>query len=70
MKINARPTAMERMSARKLNNARDLADGLNQVITTIEIPKATIIPIMLEDPEKRLAAEGDIRNWNSTNLLM
>ena len=64
------PIAMitAKMSAMKLKPARILAGGLKMEMTTMEMARAVIIPTMLELPEKRLAAEGLVRNWNSTNL--
>ena len=66
MKPKAITTA--RISARKLKPARSLAGGLKMEMTTMEMPSAVTIPIMLELPKNRLAAEGLVRNWNSTNL--
>ena len=55
-------------SATKLKPARILAEGLNQEMTRMETASAETIPIVEELPEKRLAAAGLVRNWNSTNL--
>ena len=60
MKPRAIRTA--RMSAMKLKPARSLADGLKMEMMTMEMARAVTIPIMLELPEKRLAAEGLVRN--------
>ena len=60
MKPKAITTAS--MSARKLKPARSLAGGLKMEMMTMEMPRAVNIPIILELPEKRLAADGLVRN--------
>ena len=68
--MKEKPTNTARMSARKLNPASSRAEGLSQVINTIEISRAVIMPTMLELPENKLAAAGLVWNWNSTNLAV
>ena len=51
-----------RISANTLNSAKALADGLNHVMTIMDIVSATILPIIVEEPENKLAAEGEVSN--------
>ena len=60
----------EQTSAKTLKAARARAEGLNQLMTTIEMARAEMAPSMVDDPENRLAAEGEVLNWTSTNLAM
>ena len=62
MKMKEKVTAIARISAKKLNRAKALADGLKQVMKIIDIVSATIVPIIVEEPENKLAAEGEIKN--------
>ena len=55
-------TDIARISAKTLNSAKALADGLNHVMTIMDIVNATIVPIIVEEPENKLAAEGEVRN--------